>query len=51
VPHLIVNIERKFRQSSVLDTSQRFSARLTSAGTYHYFCSLHPMMQGVVTVV
>jgi plastocyanin len=50
VPHLIVNVERKFGQSTILDTNQRFSARLTAAGTYHYFCSLHPRMQGQIVV-
>jgi plastocyanin len=50
VPHLIVNVENRFRQSGVLDTSQRFSATLTKPGTYRYFCSLHPMMQGTIIV-
>ena len=50
VPHLIVNVENKFRQSAVLDTDQRFAATLTKPGTYNYFCSLHPMMQGKVIV-
>ena len=50
VPHLIVNVENRFRQSPVLDTDQRFSAALNAVGTYKYFCSLHPKMQGVVVV-
>lgn len=50
VPHLIVNIENKFRPSPVLDSDQRYSATLTKAGTYNYFCSLHPMMQGRIIV-
>jgi len=50
VPHLIVNVQNKFRQSPVLDTDQRFSTTLTKPGTYDYFCSLHPMMQGRVIV-
>ena len=50
VPHLIVNVERKFKQSPVLDTDQRFSVRLTAPGTYNYFCSLHPKMQGKIVV-
>lgn len=50
VPHLIVSTQNKFRQSSVLDTNQRFSATLTKPGTYDYFCSLHPMMQGKIIV-
>jgi plastocyanin len=50
VPHLIVNVQNKFRQSPVLDTDQRFSATLTKPGTYDYFCSLHPKMQGRIVV-
>jgi len=50
VPHLIVNVQNRFRQSKVLDTGERFAAALTQRGTYDYFCSLHPMMQGKVIV-
>jgi 3',5'-cyclic-AMP phosphodiesterase len=50
VPHLIVNVERKFRQSPVLDTDQRFSATLAKPGMYRYFCALHPKMQGTIVV-
>src|SRR5213595_306515 len=48
VPHLIVNVENRFRQSPVLDTDQRFATTLTKRGTYDYFCSLHPVMQGKI---
>ena len=50
VPHLIVNVQNKFRQSPVLDTNQRFAVALTKPGTYDYFCSLHPMMTGKIIV-
>ena len=50
VPHLIVNVQRAWKQSPVLDTDQRFSTTLTTAGTYDYFCSLHPKMQGKIIV-
>ena len=50
VPHLIVNVEGKFAPSKVLDTNQRFSATLTAPGTYRYFCSLHPQMQGKIVI-
>ncbi len=50
VPHLIVNVEGKFKQSPVLDTDQRYTTTLVKAGTYNYFCSLHPMMQGKIIV-
>jgi 3',5'-cyclic-AMP phosphodiesterase len=50
VPHLIVNAQNKFRASPVLDTDQRYSATLDKPGSYEYFCSLHPKMQGKITV-
>jgi plastocyanin len=50
VPHLIVSTEGKFKSSPLLDTNGRFSATLTAPGTYKYFCSLHPQMQGSIVV-
>jgi plastocyanin len=50
VPHLIVSVRSAFKPSPVLDTGQRFSAVLPGAGTYDYFCSLHPKMQGKIIV-
>jgi plastocyanin len=50
VPHLIVNVQGAFKPSSVLDTDQRFSVTLGKPGTYDYFCSLHPKMQGKIVV-
>jgi Icc protein len=50
VPHLIVSLQGAFKSSSVLDTDQRFSATLGKPGSYDYFCSLHPKMQGKIVV-
>jgi 3',5'-cyclic-AMP phosphodiesterase len=50
VPHLIVSKSGAFKASPLLDTDQRFSATLSKAGTYEYYCSLHPMMQGKILV-
>ena len=50
VPHLIVNVQNRFKQSAVLDTDQKFNATLTTPGTYDYFCSLHPKMVGKIIV-
>ena len=49
-PHLIVSTEGKFKSSPLLDTNARFSAALMAPGTYKYFCSLHPQMQGTIVV-
>ena len=49
VPHNIVSTEQKFK-SPVLDTGQQFSHRFDTAGTYKYFCSLHPKMTGQIVV-
>jgi plastocyanin len=48
VPHLIASADGRFRPSTVLDTGQRFSVTFAKPGTYSYFCSLHPHMQGKV---
>jgi len=48
VPHLIASAEGRFKSSTVLDTGQRFTVTFAKPGTYSYFCSLHPMMQGKV---
>ena len=50
VPHLIASAEGRFRSSTVLDTGQRFAVTFAKPGTYSYFCSLHPHMQGKVVV-
>jgi 3',5'-cyclic-AMP phosphodiesterase len=50
VPHLIASSTGKFKSSQVLDTGGRFELTLAKAGTYPYFCSLHPKMQGTIVV-
>jgi plastocyanin len=50
VPHVIVNVDGKFKPSPLLDTHQRYSTTLTAPGTYRYYCSLHPQMQGKIVV-
>jgi plastocyanin len=50
VPHLIVNVQNRFKSSPVLDTDQRYSVLLERPGAYDYFCSLHPKMQGKLVV-
>jgi len=49
IPHLVVNKDKAFR-SKALDTDDSFSYTFTSAGTFDYFCALHPHMVGKVIV-
>jgi len=50
VPHNIVSSEGKILKSPVLDTDQKFSYTFTKAGTYPYYCGIHPKMTGKVIV-
>jgi amicyanin len=49
IPHTVVASNKAFR-SKVMDTDQQFSFTFSQAGTYEYFCSLHPHMKGKVIV-
>jgi amicyanin len=49
IPHNVVSPERTFK-SPVLDTDEMFSHTFTAAGTYKYYCSIHPRMTGQVVV-
>lgn len=48
-PHTVISDDGKFR-SEALDSGDSFSVTFDKAGTYGYFCSLHPHMTGTVTV-
>jgi plastocyanin len=48
-PHTVVETSGKFR-SAALDTEDKFSFTFAQAGTFDYFCSLHPYMVGKVVV-
>jgi plastocyanin len=49
IPHTVVATDKSFK-SKVLDTDEKFSFTFTRAGTYEYFCSIHPHMTGKVIV-
>ena len=49
IPHVIASNDGTFR-SKALDTDQKFSYTFTKAGTYPYYCSIHPKMVGKVVV-
>ena len=49
IPHTSVSTENVFK-SKVLDTDEKFSYTFTKAGTYPYYCTIHPKMTGKVVV-
>jgi amicyanin len=49
IPHNVVNKDKLFR-SKALDTDDSYSFTFANAGTYDYFCGLHPHMQGKIIV-
>jgi amicyanin len=49
IPHNVVATNKAFR-SKPLDTDDSYSFTFASAGTYDYFCGLHPKMQGKIIV-
>jgi amicyanin len=49
IPHLVVSKDKALR-SKALDTDDSFSYTFASAGTFDYFCALHPHMVGKVIV-
>ena len=49
IPHNVIDKNKAFR-SKPLDTDDSYSFTFASAGTYDYFCGLHPKMQGKIIV-
>jgi len=49
IPHTVVSTDGVFK-SKVLDTDEKFTFTFSKAGTYPYFCSIHPKMTGKVIV-
>ena len=51
IPHTVVSTnDSKTLKSKVLDTDEKFSFTFSKAGTYPYFCSIHPKMTAKVIV-
>ena len=50
VPHVIMSDDDQFNKSRLLKTGQSFSNIFATAGTYSYFCSIHPPMRGEIIV-
>ena len=49
IPHTAVSTDGVFK-SKVMDTDEKFSYTFTKAGTYSYYCTIHPKMTGKVVV-
>ena len=49
IPHTVV-LPSPASKSPVLDTDEHFNVTFAKAGTYTYFCGLHPHMQGTLVV-
>ena len=49
IPHSVVENNKAFR-SKALDTDDSYSYTFASAGTFSYFCGLHPKMVGKIVV-
>ncbi len=49
IPHTVVSDDKVFK-SKALDTDEDFTYTFTKAGTYNYFCSIHPKMTAKVVV-
>jgi plastocyanin len=50
VPHAIASADNKFKKSLVLKPGQSFSNTFATAGSFSYFCSIHPRMTGKIIV-
>ena len=48
-PHTVASSAKLFK-SKALDTDQKFSYTFAKAGTYSYYCSIHPKMVGKIVV-
>jgi plastocyanin len=49
VPHVIASDDGLFK-SKALDTDDNYTYTFTKAGTYAYYCSVHPKMVGKIVV-
>ncbi len=50
IPHTVASTDKSFKDSPGLDTGDSYSYKFTQAGTYSYYCTLHPFMKGKVVV-
>lgn len=51
IPHQVMSADKPTQyRSPPLDTGDKFNFTFPKAGTFHYFCAIHPKMQGTVIV-
>ena len=50
IPHTVVETSSRAFRSKALDTDDSYSFTFANAGTFTYFCSLHPQMTGKIIV-
>jgi len=50
IPHTVASSTRGLFKSKALDADDSFSFTFKDAGTFDYFCSLHPHMTGSIRV-
>ena len=51
IPHTVTGAATpRTLKSPPLDTGESYAVTFTAPGTYSYFCSLHPHMQGSIVV-
>ena len=49
LPHTVSSTDGAFK-SKALDTDDKYSYTFSKAGTYAYYCSIHPKMVGKIVV-
>ena len=49
IPHTVVSDDKSIK-SKPLDTDETFTYTFTKAGTYSYFCGIHPKMTAKIIV-
>ena len=50
IPHTVVASKQAFFRSKPMDTEDKYSFTFKDAGSFEYFCGLHPHMKGKVVV-
>ncbi|MEK0085352.1 cupredoxin domain-containing protein [Benzoatithermus flavus] len=50
IPHTVTSADHAFG-SAVLDKDGQFTMHFAQAGTYRYYCRLHPHMTGTIRIV